>query len=101
MPSTFVLLSRWSWHASGTVVLFRTGILSRLMQSTDSNREWWSRFGAWVMIASVGWFAISSGAIWAVLLCRAALACGYMGVGWWLVRFGDLLGNIVRNPQYR
>jgi hypothetical protein len=36
----------------------RIGVLSRRSDSTDEVREWWSRFGGWVLIASLGWLMV-------------------------------------------
>ncbi len=45
-----------------TIILFAAtvfvGIFSQ--RTSDEDREWWARFGAWVLIAIVGWSAISS-----------------------------------------
>ena len=43
--------------AGGAMV--RIGVLSRLMESTDEIREWWSRFGAWVIIATLSWIVLA------------------------------------------
>jgi hypothetical protein len=34
------------------------GFLSHLSSATDEDREWWSRFGAWVLISAVVWFFV-------------------------------------------
>jgi hypothetical protein len=48
---------------------------------TDSDREWWARSGAWLMIAAFGWLALSAISLygpWLILKGRSALwaACG-------------------------
>lgn len=39
--------------------MVRIGVLSRLSESTDEIREWWSRFGAWVLISTVSWLVLA------------------------------------------
>ena len=48
--------------------ILRTGLLSRLESCTDNFREWWSRFGAWMTIASIAWIVLS-----ALVLCGPGL----------------------------
>lgn len=55
-----------SLSAGGMVFV---GLTSRLRLSSDADREWWSRFGAWVLLAAVGW-AVAS---WLVLFGPALL----------------------------
>ena len=45
-----------------TIVLLAATLFVGLLSywTNDEDREWWSRFGAWVLIAIVGWSAISS-----------------------------------------
>ncbi|HVR73781.1 MAG TPA: patatin-like phospholipase family protein, partial [Planctomycetota bacterium] len=46
-----------SLSAGGT---FYIGLVSRLQATRDDDREWWARFGAWVLIATVVWLLASS-----------------------------------------
>jgi len=47
------------------------GLASREM--TDEDREWWARSGAWILISSATWFAVSAVVILGPLALNAAL----------------------------
>jgi hypothetical protein len=54
------------------------GLMSR--QTNDEDREWWARFGGWLLMASVGWAALSSVAIFGPdLMKRAWFSLGSLG----------------------
>ena len=36
------------------------GAVSKFQWIEDEDREWWARFGAWILIISVGWMALSA-----------------------------------------
>jgi hypothetical protein len=40
--------------------MLRIGVLSRYNKSTDEVREWWSRFGGWVLIAALSWLVVAA-----------------------------------------
>ncbi len=51
VPSVLMALS-----AGGTVYI---GLCSRQTWATDSDREWWARYGAWILIATLAWLLAS------------------------------------------
>jgi drug/metabolite transporter superfamily protein YnfA len=93
-----VPLALWSLGLGG---IARIGLLSRLPHGSDALREWWSRFGAWILIVTLGWLAISALVLFgpAALLYGPGLArAGWAAAGGTLGVLTILLGKSGKTP---
>jgi len=75
------------------VGVFSVGISSKI--TNDDDREWWSRAGAWVLIAGIGWLAFFCNVlllpIWILSLAakwKAGLSALSAAVGWYVTQTG-------------
>ncbi len=41
-------------------------------ETSDADLEWWSRYGAWVLVVAIAWIAVSTIVLWCPLLIRLA-----------------------------
>lgn len=65
-------------------------------QSTEDVREWWSRFGAWLMIYGAAWLLIVAAAVYGPLLTYRFMDTGFgqtLGSSWIVTTLAGLLAG--------